>query len=275
HLHIVRLLLERGADPNLPEDAAPQGRALYEACSHNHLAIAELLLAHGANSNAGVDSCECCLTIGRIYHGERAAPLEQLLRKHGAYTPPYRLSVAELKQAIRNDHDVTRHGEFESTVLAKQNRQLLELYLDSRRGAARGLYFGGGAVWPGSAGMLRLLLKRGLDPHLPDWLGKTLMHAATERGDRSLAALLLRTGADINSVELEFQGTPLAAAVRAWCSETAAAQLPHRHQMVYFLLERGAVPNLPEDKPWATPLAWATRSGCREAIELLKQYGAA
>src|SRR5258706_100233 len=30
HLHIVRLLLERGADPNTPEDAAPDGRALYE-----------------------------------------------------------------------------------------------------------------------------------------------------------------------------------------------------------------------------------------------------
>jgi ankyrin repeat protein len=275
HLHIVRLLLERGADPNLPEDAAPQGRALYEACSHNHLAIAELLLAHGANPNAGVDSCECCLTIGRIYHGERAGPLEQLLRKHGAYTPPYRLSVAELKQAIRDDHEVTRHGEFESTVLAKQNRQLLELYLDSRRGAAKGLHFGGGAVWQGSAGMLRLLLERGLDPHQLDWLGKTLLHAAAECGDRSLATVLIGAGADINAVELEFQGTPLAAAVRAWCSETAAELLPRRRQMVRFLLERGASPKLPEEQAWATPLAWSKRGNCQEAIALLQEYGAA
>src|SRR5438477_305788 len=61
HLHIVRLLLERGADPNTPEDAAPDGRALYEACCRNHLEIAELLLKHGANPNSGMDSCECCL----------------------------------------------------------------------------------------------------------------------------------------------------------------------------------------------------------------------
>src|SRR5947199_234778 len=62
HLHIVLLLLERGADPNTPEDAAPDGRALYEACCRNHLEIAELLLKHGANPNAEMDSCECCLT---------------------------------------------------------------------------------------------------------------------------------------------------------------------------------------------------------------------
>src|SRR5262249_35558408 len=109
HLHIVRLLLEHGADPNMPEDAAPQGRALFEACCGNHLQVAELLLKHGANPHAGTDSNECCLTIGTICHGDRAKPLEQLLRHHGAYTPPYRMSEQELKQAIRDNHDVTRH----------------------------------------------------------------------------------------------------------------------------------------------------------------------
>jgi ankyrin repeat protein len=89
HLHIVRLLLQHGADPNTPEDAAAEGRALYEACCRNHLEIAEVLLEHGANPNAGMDSCECCLTIGAIYHGEKAKPLQRLLRQHGAITPPY------------------------------------------------------------------------------------------------------------------------------------------------------------------------------------------
>jgi ankyrin repeat protein len=89
HLHIVRLLLKRGADPNMPEECAPDGRALYEACCRNHFEIAELLLKHGANPNAGMDSCECCLTIGAIYHGDNAEPLQRLLRRHGAVTPPY------------------------------------------------------------------------------------------------------------------------------------------------------------------------------------------
>lgn len=89
HLHIVRLLLERGADPNGPEDCAPDGRALYEACCQNHFEVAELLLKHGANPNAGMDSAECCLTIGAIYNGDGAKPLQRLLRRHGAVTPPY------------------------------------------------------------------------------------------------------------------------------------------------------------------------------------------
>jgi ankyrin repeat protein len=89
YLHIVRLLLERGADPNMPEDSAPHGLALYEACRRNDFDVAELLLKHGANPNGELDSCECCLTIGAIYHGDKAKPLQRLLRRYGAVTPPY------------------------------------------------------------------------------------------------------------------------------------------------------------------------------------------
>ena len=44
--------------------------------------------------------------------------------------------------------------------------------------------------------------------------------------------------------------------------------------MVEFLLKRGAATNLPGDQPWATPLAWATRYGRPDIMELLKQHGA-
>jgi hypothetical protein len=44
--------------------------------------------------------------------------------------------------------------------------------------------------------------------------------------------------------------------------------------MVEFLLKRGAATNLPGEAPWSTPLAWATRSGKAEIIELLKRHGA-
>jgi len=37
---------------------------------------------------------------------------------------------------------------------------------------------------------------------------------------------------------------------------------------------RGAKPNLPDDPPWATPLAWAARRGHGQIVELLKQHGA-
>jgi ankyrin repeat protein len=284
HLHIVRLLLEHGADPNQPEDAAPHGRALYEACLRNHLPVVELLLEHGANPNAGVDSSECCLTIGRVYNGDRAKPLEQLLRQQGAQMPPYRMSVPQLKQAIRDHHEVTQHGEFFGCVLAKRDSELLDLYLDlkgenpkrggSKRGAAEQVHFGDGVAYPRAPSLLRKLLERGLKPNQQDWLGKTFLHACAEQGDRSGAAMLLEAGADINAREVEYRGTPLAAAVRSWCKEADAAQTPRRRRMVEFLLNRGAATNLPGDEPWATPLAWATRSDRGEIVELLKQHGA-
>jgi ankyrin repeat protein len=43
--------------------------------------------------------------------------------------------------------------------------------------------------------------------------------------------------------------------------------------MVEFLLARGAKPSLPDDPPWATPLAWATRRGHSEVVKILEHRG--
>lgn len=274
HLHIVRLLLEHGADPNTPEDAAPAGGALYEACCGNHLEIAKLLLEHGANPNAGKDSSECCLTICRIYHGDQAKPLQELLRRHGASTPPYRMSLHRLKQAIREGQEVVRHDEFLDTVMRKRDEELLELYLDSDPKAVSCIDLSCCLTYPRSSALVRRLLARGLDPNRTDWVGKTCLHACAETGNRSVAIVLLDAGADINAREVEFQGTPLAAAVRSGGAATDPKQLERSRRMVAFLLKRGAATNLPGDQLWATPLAWATRLGRDDLVELLKQHGA-
>jgi ankyrin repeat protein len=44
--------------------------------------------------------------------------------------------------------------------------------------------------------------------------------------------------------------------------------------MVELLLKHGAKTNLPDDPPWATPLAWATRRGHAPIVEMLKKHGA-
>jgi ankyrin repeat protein len=270
HLHIVRLLLEHGADPNTPEAAAGEGRALYEACCANHREIAELLLKHGANPNAGVDSSECCLTIGTVYHGENAKPVQELLRKHGACKPPYAMNSRELKQAIRDNDEVVRDGEFCGNVLGTHDLQLLELYLDSDPTALDQLDFKSILAWPRAAALVRKLLACGLDPNGTDWLGNTFLHACAELGDCSVAALLIDAGADIDAREVEFQGTPLAAAVRACCTAKDPKQADRVKQMVEFLLQRGARANLPDNQPWAMPLAWANRHGRDDLVTLLE-----
>jgi len=267
-------LLEQGADPNLPEDSSPNGRALFEACVRNHLDVARLLLEHGANPNTGTDSNECCLTIGRICHGDQAKPVQELLRRHGAYLPPYKMDVPQMKRAIRDGHEVVRHEEFLSNVMAKRDLKLLDLYLDSDSTVPERMQIGGGVIYPRSPILVRRLPARGLDPNRPDWLGRTFLHACAENGDRSGAAIFLDAGDDINSRDLEFKATPLATAVRSWCGEKDTKQAARRRRMVEFLLKRGAATNLPGDEPSATPLAWATRQGHDGMVELLKQHGA-
>src|SRR5262249_19954645 len=82
HLEIVRLLLERGADPNLPEEGiAPHGHALYSAVYNGHHEIARLLLEHGAYPSPPVESSADALSIA-IMNSD--AKMVELLCSYGS-----------------------------------------------------------------------------------------------------------------------------------------------------------------------------------------------
>ena len=82
HLEIVKLLLERGADPNLPEEGiAPHGHALYSAVANGHYEIAKLLLEHGAYPNPEVESSADALSRA-ISNADQ--PMIELLCSYGA-----------------------------------------------------------------------------------------------------------------------------------------------------------------------------------------------
>jgi ankyrin repeat protein len=68
HTHIVRMLLAYGADPNIPEEGAPEGRALFEACCANHFGSPSYY--PGANPNAGLDR-QVLSDGGTVYHDDR------------------------------------------------------------------------------------------------------------------------------------------------------------------------------------------------------------
>ena len=186
YLHIVQLLLRHGANPNLPEECAPDGRALYEACCANHFEVARLLLEHGANPNAGVDSCECCLTITEIFHGERAKPIQSLLRDYGAYWPPYRMDTEQLKQSIRDRSPATQHEEFLRCVMQNCDVELFELLLNSDETVIARLETGDELTCLKDEALLRHLLERGLDTTRRDWRGRRLVDVFRENGNDAL-----------------------------------------------------------------------------------------
>jgi ankyrin repeat protein len=76
------LLLERGADPNVPEEGnAPHGRALYAAVYDRHFDVARLLLEHGANPNQEVESSADAASIAIMNSDFK---MIQLLASYGA-----------------------------------------------------------------------------------------------------------------------------------------------------------------------------------------------
>jgi len=106
------------------------------------------------------------------------------------------------------------------------------------------------------------LLEQGMNPNHMNWHRTTLLHDKAYLGDIQKAGLLLDHGAGINAVDEEFRSTPLGFAAR-W----------GQREMVAFLLERGADPNI-SGAPWATPLAWARKKARADIEADLRQAGA-
>lgn len=253
-LEIVRLLLDRGADPNLPEEAiAPDGHALYAAVANRHHEIARLLIARGARPNAEVESSADALSRA-ISHDDRA--MIDLLCAHGAARAVHLLAyyhdlrtaaaVFAANPALADDPEALGNAEQLDFV-----RLMLKYQPDlpKRVTISRG----------GDVG--EHLLRCGMDPSRPDWLGVTPLHEFARRGDVVSAALFLDHGADLHARDEDLASSPL-----AWAAKFG------RRRMVEFLLRRGARVRLPDDPPWATPLAWAERRGHSEIAEILRHH---
>ena len=265
HEDVVRLLLERGADPNRAEPTAPQGGSLHAAAQAGNLEMVELLLAHGADPNSMVDSSGSATFIAST------PETRALLVAHGGTLDPFvdwtGDDEAVLRRALENPDPLVLAETF-TTVCTLGKRELLDRLLEAGVRVPP-VITGCQTYLLEHADMLRALLAHGMSPDVMNWQHQTLLHyvcEATEARDAAveLAAILLDAGADITARDDAYRSTPLAWAARA-------GSLP----MVEFLLSRGAPTHLPDDEPWATPLAWAERRGHAAVAATLTGAGAA
>ena len=265
HEQIARILLDRGADPTWPELSAEKGGSLHRAARDGNLPLVELLLAHGADPNAHVDSA------GNAVYAAKTPEIRKLLIDRGGALDPYDLVwMDEDDEVIRRVTEDPKSAELGcggvfTAVVTRGKRDLLKRLLDA-----------GIRVPPVVTGcqsylleqpdMLRTLLDSGMNPDTCSWQMQTMLHMlcrAAEKNDVKCAAMLLDAGAAISARDTDYRSTPL-----AWAARN------NNPDMVKFLLSRGAPTNLPDDPPWATPLAWAIRRGHAEIVEILRGAGA-
>jgi len=269
HIEIVKLLLERGADPNLrEEEIAPRGHALYSAVSNGHFEIAKLLLEHGAYPNPPVESSADALSIALSKNDHQMA---DLLCSYGATRDVHLLAyygdaktaaaVFAAKPTLADDPQALENaaGQGHEPFV----RLMLRYQPDLAKRVAVSVTSRGPQDAVKTRELTELLFQHGMNPSLRDWLHITPLHQFARRGDLNNAAIFIDHGADLDARDEEICSTPL-----GWAAKFGQAD------MVELLLSRRAKPNLPDDPPWATPLAWAARRGHGAIGELLKKHGA-
>jgi ankyrin repeat protein len=279
HIDVVQLLLDRGADPNLPqEEIAPRGGALYAAVYHDHYAIASLLLAHGANPDQPVESSADPVWIA-IRNGN--ARMLELLAAHGAvWRIPIALTgsldyaaiaatglrrpleilayygdIAAAAPLLESDPSLADDPEALESAAGERHVEFVRLLLRHRPETARRV------TVSRPRELAELLFAHGMDPNRPNWMGVTPLHRFAREGDIESASLFLDHGANLEAEDGELRSTPL-----AWAAEAGQAR------MVEFLLRRGAKASPASGEPWATPFAWATRRGHGEIATQIAEF---
>lgn len=265
HLEIVKLLIERGADPNLPEEGiAPDGHAVYSAVANGHHEVVGYLLRHGGHPNVEVESSAD--TLSRAISNKDQKMID-LLCSHGAarglHLLAYHNDLQTAAAVLAANPALAIDADALANAASEGHEHFVRLLLRHQPDLPRNLGFHGWAVGAKTRELNELLFAHGMNASAPDWLGITPLHHFARAGDTEKSEQFLDHGADIHARDEDICSTPL-----GWAAKFG------QKSMVVALLRRGAQPNRPDDPPWATPLAWASRRGHPEIAALLLDNGA-
>jgi ankyrin repeat protein len=210
HTEIVKLLLDKGADANLPKqafeghtDGEYDGHtALYVACKRGHTEVVKLLLAKGADVNAKDYNGNYALLVAS--QGDKPEIVKLLLDK-GADVKAKFLGDPRYFRAGDNALFVAMGTNLSYTHELSHTEEIVKLLLD--KGADANAKNGKGypALFVASMGsnatLVKLLLDKGADVHAKFDSDTVLHTAATSPNNNNIeiVKLLLAKGADVNA----------------------------------------------------------------------------
>ncbi|KAE8153045.1 ankyrin repeat-containing domain protein [Aspergillus avenaceus] len=281
HTEIVRMLLEKGADPNIC--GIPYGIALTEASFRGYKDIVQILLERGADPNI-----HCHLFWRDAYC-------------HGRFFVLYERGTERLLVAFSTPDTTIKYNGFVnafSSACAGGHREIVHMLLE--KGADVNLpcsYYGsalGAACAAGYKKIVQLLLEKGADVNMQNGQWGSALLAACVQGHEAILELLLERGADVN-MQCGRLGSALQGACVGGhkniihkllekgadvnspcgffsCALVAACALGHK-EIVQLLLENGADVNM-QCSEWGNALLTACAVGYKEIVQLLLEKGA-
>jgi ankyrin repeat protein len=286
---MLRLVLELGFDPDESgvlegvDDVVPTwGGPLRECAIGGRVALAEILLAHGANANTNVYAASSALYEAQV---RRDAAMVSLLETHGArHTPTFVGELGLVAEAARLlDEDAAGRtpagfaapgssvaedllwGGIGSTAIVRLALERIDWPRDDRRWYR---FLENGMYSPAHPENFRLVLSRAHPDMAGPWNATLLHQIAAARGGLSaderltLATMVLDGGARLDLRDTVLLSTPLGWACR-W----------GRIELVRLFLNRGADPREADAEPWARPQAWAEKMKRRAVIDTLARQG--
>jgi len=266
HIKIVQLLLDRGADPNLPEEhIAPRGHALHSAVCNGHIDVVKLLLAHGAYPNVPIESSADTLSAAIARDNKQ---MIELLCSYGAARSVNLLAyfgdIKEGAAVFAANPALAKDAYALECAAGEGHEAFVRLMLRYQPTLAKEVAVGVRSQGPDQGikteAITDILFAHGMDANYTNWLGIKPLHRFASRGDIASTAKFLVQGADINAIDGELCTTPL-----GWAAKN------NKLDMAAYLLNNGAAVSPAGVPAWAMPIAWAERRSHTEMVALLKE----
>ncbi|KAL9119561.1 MAG: hypothetical protein Q9187_003885 [Circinaria calcarea] len=250
HEGAVKLLLDRGVDPNIKTGRFKE-TALACAARAGHDVIVAMLLERGADVDSQDDHGYTPLFFST---GANQEKITSLLLENGA-NPNFQYSKG--KTALRHAVEY-RYEEIIAMLVEKGASSNISDFEGKTP-----LMCAAGKRFEGAEKAMKLLLEKGANPNSQDSRGKTALMLAVKNGDRKVVAMLLEKGASLNMSD--FEGKTL-------LMYAAGSRFEGTVGVIRLLLQKGANPNA-QNSNGETALMHAADCENEKAV-IIHEYGA-